>query len=138
MQHAANEMAFDYGRTLFKGGRFGLRSRLAKRPRSPSYIAQANQAAKKFAEVSDGQAMNIMLESMGDLSITAHVLGGAVMADSLKNGVIDINHQVFNCPGLYVVDASAIPANVGVNPSLTITAIAERFAQRFAWKEPAS
>ncbi len=137
MQHAANEMAFDFGRTLFRGGRFGLRSKLAKGPRSPSYIAQANEAAKQFARASNGQAMNIMLESMGDLSITAHVLGGAVMADSPANGVIDINHQVFNCPGLYVVDASAVPANVGVNPSLTITAIAERFAQRFESKEPA-
>ena len=138
MQHAANELKFDYGRTLFKAGRFGLRSQLAKGRRSPSYIAQANQAAKHFAEASNGQAMNVMLESIGDLSITAHVLGGAVMAYSQKDGVIDINHQVFNCPGLYVVDASAIPANVGVNPSLTIAAIAERFAQRFASKEPAS
>jgi len=138
MQHAANELAFDFGRTLFKGGRLGLRSQLAKGIRSPSYIAQANRAAQQFAEASHGQAMNVMLESIGDLSITAHVLGGAVMADSQKDGVIDINHQVFNYPGLYVVDASAIPANVGVNPSLTITAIAERFAQRFASKEPAS
>jgi cholesterol oxidase len=138
MQHAANELAFDFGRTLFKGGRFGLRSQLAKGSRSPSYIAQANQAAQQFAMASDGHAMNVMLESIGDLSVTAHVLGGAVMAASPAEGVIDINHQVFNHPGLYVVDASAIPANVGVNPSLTITAIAERFAQRFAAKEPGS
>ncbi len=70
--------------------------------------------------------MNVMFESIADLAITAHVLGGAVMAACPKEGVIDLNHQVFNHPGLYVVDASAIPANVGVNPSLTITAIAER------------
>jgi cholesterol oxidase len=135
MQHAANELAFDFGRTLFKGGRLGLRSKLAKGLRAPSYIAQANWAAQQFAEASNGHPMNVMFESIGNLSITAHVLGGAVMAASPKEGVIDLNHQVFNHPGLYVVDASAIPANVGVNPSLTITAIAERFAQRFAAKQ---
>jgi cholesterol oxidase len=53
------------------------------------------------------------------------------MAATPADGVIDVDHQVFGHPGLYVVDASAIPANVGVNPSLTITALAERFAERF-------
>ena len=53
------------------------------------------------------------------------------MAASTDDGVIDVNHEVFGYPGLYVVDGSAIPANVGVNPSLTITAMAERFADRF-------
>ena len=53
------------------------------------------------------------------------------MARTPEQGVVDADHQVFGCPGLYVVDASAIPANVGVNPSLTITALAERFAMRF-------
>lgn len=58
--------------------------------------------------------------------MTAHVLGGCVMGGSVSDGVIDERHEVFGYPGLYVVDASAIPANVGVNPSLTITAMAER------------
>lgn len=53
------------------------------------------------------------------------------MAESADTGVIDLNHEVFGYPGLYVVDGSAIPANVGVNPSLTITALAERFGARF-------
>lgn len=56
------------------------------------------------------------------------------MAESPEAGVVDTDHQVFGYPGLYVVDASAIPANLGVNPSLTITALAERFGARFAAK----
>ena len=131
MQQADNAMAFDFGRTLLRGGRWGLRSRVPAGARPPSYLPQANAAARHFAQASGGQAMNVLFESLGNLSVTAHVLGGAVMARTPAQGVVDADHQVFGCPGLYVVDASAIPANVGVNPSLTITALAERFAMRF-------
>jgi len=131
MQQVENEMAFDFGHTVFQGGRWGLRSKVSAGARSPSYIPQANAAARHFAQASDGQAMNVLFESLGNLSVTAHILGGAVMAETPEQGVVDADHQVFGCPGLYVVDASAIPANVGVNPSLTVTALAERFAARF-------
>jgi cholesterol oxidase len=60
------------------------------------------------------------------MSVTAHILGGCPIGAEPQRGVIDSNHEVFGYPGLYVVDGSAIPANVGVNPSLTITAMAER------------
>ncbi len=63
--------------------------------------------------------------------MTAHVLGGAVMGRAAEEGVVDADHEVFGHPGLYVADASVIPANLGVNPSLTITALAERFAAGF-------
>jgi cholesterol oxidase len=76
--------------------------------------------------VSGGVPGNALLESVGNASMTAHVLGGCVMGGSKEDGVINERHEVFGYPGLYVVDASAIPANVGVNPSLTITAMAER------------
>jgi len=131
MQHADNEIAFSYGRTLFRGFRHGLTSRIGKGGRSPSYLPQANAAARAFAEASNGTPLNTVMESVGNLSVTAHVLGGAVMAVRPEGGVIDLNHEVFGYPGLYVVDGSAIPANVGVNPALTITALAERFAARF-------
>lgn len=131
MQHADNELNFRYGRTLFRGYRFGLRSTLGKGGRTPSFLPQANAAARAFAAASDGIAQNMIVESLGNMSVTAHVLGGAVMAADAAQGVIDINHEVFGHPGLYVVDGAAIPANVGVNPSLTITALAERFAARF-------
>ena len=131
MQQADNQLRFRYGRSLLRAGLYGLKSSVSVGTRAPSYLPQANAAARAFAEVSGGEPMNVLAESLGNLSVTAHPLGGAVMAASAADGVIDSNHQVFGYPGLYVVDASAIPANVGVNPSLTITALAERFAERF-------
>ena len=70
----------------------------------------------------------MLIESVANKSTTAHILGGAVIGVSPAQGVIDVRHQLFGHPGLYVVDASAIPVNLGVNPSLTTTALAERFA----------
>ena len=58
--------------------------------------------------------------------MTAHFLGGCAIGTGPEDGVIDPYHRVFGCPGLHVVDGSAISANLGVNPSLTITAQAER------------
>ncbi len=134
MQHADNELAFEYGRTLLRGGRYGLKSKLAKGGRTPSYLPQANQAARAFAEVSDGIPQNMIVESVGNMSVTAHILGGAVIAAKPDQGVIDTQHQVFGHPSLYIMDGSVIPANVGVNPSLTITALAERFCDLFPAK----
>ena len=57
---------------------------------------------------------------------TAHILGGACMGRDATEGVIDDEHRVFGYPGLFVIDGSAVSANPGVNPSLTITALAER------------
>jgi cholesterol oxidase len=68
----------------------------------------------------------VLQESLANLSTTAHILGGCHMGRSSYDGVIDTSHQVFEYPGLYVIDGSAVSANVGVNPSLTITALAER------------
>ena len=67
-----------------------------------------------------------MTETLLGVPSTAHILGGACMGDSAETGVINENHEVFNYPGLYVIDGSAISANPGVNPSLTITTLAER------------
>ena len=65
-------------------------------------------------------------ESILGVPSTAHILGGACIVDSAETGVIDHRHEVFNYPGLYVIDGAAISANPGVNPALTITALAER------------
>jgi cholesterol oxidase len=61
-----------------------------------------------------------------NIPLTAHFIGGCAIASTEEKGVIDPYHRVFNYPGLSVVDGSAISANLGVNPSLTITAQAER------------
>ncbi|HND50000.1 MAG TPA: GMC family oxidoreductase, partial [Anaerolineales bacterium] len=71
---------------------------------------------------------------MFNMSVTAHILGGCPIGVDSQSGVIDTNHEVFGYSGLYVMDGSAIPANVGVNPSLTITALTERAMSLFPQK----
>jgi cholesterol oxidase len=126
MQHHDNQIRLTYGRSLFTLFRKGLRSEKVDGKSAPTYLPVANQAARIFAQVSNGQALNVLQESVANLSTTAHILGGCHMGHSSQDGVIDTSHQVFGYPGLYVVDGSAVSANVGVNPSLTITALAER------------
>jgi cholesterol oxidase len=97
----------------------------------PSYLPVAQEAAQILAEEIDGEPQNIVSEVLLRTPATAHILGGCAIATSADTGVIDARHEVFGYPGLYVCDGSVIPGNLGVNPSLTITAIAERFAAAF-------
>jgi len=127
MQDHDNQLRFSFARS-FGANRARLRSERAPGKAAPSYLPIANQAARAFAEVSNGVPQSFVSESVGNLSTTAHVLGGCAMGRDAREGVIDDKHEVFGYPGLFVVDGSAIAANVGVNPSLTITAFAERFA----------
>lgn len=92
----------------------------------PTYIPQANEFAKKFAQVAGGTAMSTLPEILFDVPGTAHCLGGCVIADSPARGVVDAQHRVFGYKNLYICDGSVVAANLGVNPSLTITALAER------------
>ncbi|MBS4753874.1 GMC family oxidoreductase [Nocardioides sp. zg-ZUI104] len=131
MQHHDSELALDLRRSPVRPWRRVLRSRLTEGVRPPSYLPVANEVTRAFAESSGGRPLNLLGESVGGLSVTAHILGGAVMGPDAATGVVDADHEVHGHPGLYVMDASVIPANLGVNPSLTITALAERFAARF-------
>jgi cholesterol oxidase len=97
----------------------------------PSYLPVAQEAAKILAEELGGEAQNIVSEVLLRTPATAHILGGCCIGESAESGVIDERHQVFGHPGLYVCDGSVIPGNLAVNPSLTITALAERFASFF-------
>jgi cholesterol oxidase len=126
MQNLDNRMAFTWGRGVFTAFRQGLQSQVAAGARPPTYILEANAAARAYAQAADGIAYNSSIESVFNMSVTAHILGGCPIGAGPQSGVIDARHEVFGYPGLYVVDGSAIPANVGVNPSLTITALAER------------
>lgn len=112
----------------------GLASELVPGKPAPSYIPEANQAARAFAQASGGLASNSLSESLLGGSVTAHLLGGCHMSSDAERGVIDTSHQVHGYPGLHVVDGSAVSANVGVNPSLTITALAERCISLFPAK----
>ena len=70
--------------------------------------------------------MSAITEVLFDISSTAHILGGCIMGEDKSSGVIDTKHRLFGYDNLYVVDASVIPANLGVNPVMTIVGFAER------------
>jgi cholesterol oxidase len=92
---------------------------------NPTFIPIANETAKWFAKRTGGIAQSSVTEALFNIPTTAHILGGAVIAGDPDGGVVDANQRVFGYENLLVCDGSAIPANVGVNPSLTITALAE-------------
>ena len=94
--------------------------------RVPTFIPAANEFAEKFARMAGGTAMSMLPEILFNVPGTAHCLGGAVIAESPHHGVIDSRHRVFGYRNMYICDGSAVAANLGVNPSLTITALAER------------
>lgn len=93
--------------------------------RVPSYIPIANEVARELGQELDAVAQSTLVEVLLDRSVTAHILGGCAIAGSRDEGVVDASFQVFGYPGLYVMDGSVIGANLGANPSLTITALAE-------------
>jgi cholesterol oxidase len=104
----------------------GLVSELATGAKAaPTFLPIANLAAETLAKKTGGYARSSVTEATLDVPTTAHILGGCAMGKDESSGVIDAGCRVFNYPGLYVVDGSMIGANLGVNPSLTITAIAE-------------
>lgn len=92
----------------------------------PTYIPAANEFALKFAQMTGGTAMSMVPEILFDVPGTAHCLGGCIIASSPERGVIDQRHRVFGYKNMYVCDGSVVGANLGVNPSLTITALSER------------
>ncbi|TAL23030.1 MAG: GMC family oxidoreductase, partial [Frankiales bacterium] len=111
--------------TSWKRGR--LTSRQGHGAPNPTWIPVANDAVRRMAATIGGEPGG----TVGDLAnipMTAHFIGGCTIGDSPETGVIDPYHRVYGYEELYVVDGAAISANLGVNPSLTITAQAERAA----------
>jgi cholesterol oxidase len=94
--------------------------------RVPTYIPQANDFARKIASMTGGTAMSMVTEILFDVPGTAHILGGCPMGATSSEGVVDARHRVFGYRNLYICDGSVLAANLGVNPSLTICALAER------------
>jgi cholesterol oxidase len=92
---------------------------------NPTWVPAGNQAVRLLAEEIDGVPGGSWGEVF-NIPMTAHILGGAPIGADAEHGVIDAYHRVFGHPGLHVVDGAAVSANLGVNPSLTITAQAER------------
>jgi len=123
MQNVNNSITVAGERT--RSGRFRLRSRQGEGAPNPSWIPVANDAMRRLAKIIGGSPRGNWGEVV-DAPMTAHFIGGAVIGLTPDEGVIDPYHRVHGYPGLHIADGSTITANVGVNPSLTITAMAER------------
>jgi cholesterol oxidase len=109
----------------FKLGWRGLKSQLQDGPAPTADNVVAKKLAIDYAKIVNGEPYVTLTESLLGIPTTAHILGGAVMGKTINEGVIDDKNRVFNYENMLVCDGSMISANPGVNPSLTITAIAE-------------
>jgi cholesterol oxidase len=111
-------------------GLFGVRTGLEEGERPTALIPEARELAGRFASIVEGQPVALITETLLGIPTTAHLLGGCVMGRDPGEGVIDADHRVFGYRDLLVCDGSTVSANPGVNPSLTITALAERAMAR--------
>jgi cholesterol oxidase len=123
MQTLDNAISFRPKRRWLGG--IGLTTEQDAEKPNPTYIAAGNQAAEWLQRKTDGVAQSGLLEALANVPTTAHILGGAVIGRDSGTGVVDHRNRVFGYRNLLVCDGSTMPANPGVNPSLTITAIAE-------------
>ena len=108
------------------GGWFGLRSAKDRGDAPTAFIPEAKALAEQYAKIVNGKPMVLLSETLLGIPTTAHILGGAVMGRDREEGVIDREGRLFGYEDLFVCDGSMISANPGVNPSLTIAALAER------------
>lgn len=125
MQHADNRMRLKLGRSIYTLFRKGLVSESEPGYEIHAQVKGSHDVARAFAERTNGIAMGSLGENLLNLPTTAHILGGAPIGKDANEGVVDENFEIHNYPGLYIVDGSVVPANPGVNPSLTIAALAE-------------
>ncbi len=116
-------------------GRFGLRSTVDTGDPPSAFIPEAKAIADDYAKIVNGKPMVLLTETVLGIPTTAHILGGAVMGKDAEEGVIDKDNRVFGYENMYVCDGSMISANIGVNPSLTITALSERAMSKIRPKE---
>jgi cholesterol oxidase len=130
MQTVENRMRLRRGRSIFTLFRRGLITERDDSLPIPNVIAAGSEVLQKFAARTNGVQQSSINDVLLGTPSTAHILGGCGIGADEDEGVIDINHEAFGYPGLFVVDGSVIPANLGVNPSLTITAMAERAMSR--------
>jgi cholesterol oxidase len=126
MQTDENYLQLDYKPRWWRLGAKSQNSKVPKgQRRAPSYIPIANEVTRRLAEKMDGIPLSLMPEAAFNALTTAHILGGCCMGESPDKGVVNFKGELFGYPNLYVADGSVVPANLGVNPSLTITALSE-------------
>ncbi|HXU68597.1 MAG TPA: GMC family oxidoreductase [Polyangia bacterium] len=133
MRTLESTLSLRRGRSVWTAFQKGLVTQLAEGAPAPTaFLPEATDLAERFAQKVGGVTMTLLTETLLGVPSTAHILGGACMGASADEGVIDAHHEVFGYPGLYVIDGAAVSANPGVNPSLTITALAERAMAQMA------
>lgn len=126
MQTDDNFLRFEYKPRWWRFGRPSMNSVIPTGSKGmKAYIPIANEVAKKLAKKMDGIPLSYIAESIFNSGSTAHILGGCCMGDSSENGVVGKNGEIFGYPNLFIADGSVVPVNLGVNPSLTITALSE-------------
>jgi len=135
MQTVDNAMKMKWKKTLF-GGKMKIDNSGQKKV--PAYIPVGQEIMERYAKKVGGVAQNILLEVLFDRPTTAHILGGCPMSETSETGVVDKNLKVHGYPNMFITDGSVIQGNIGVNPSLTITAFAEYAMSLIPQKEGTS
>jgi len=125
MQNVDNCMKLRIGRSLTTLFRRGLVAEPDEAHEIRARVDVGHDITRTFAKKIGGFPMGSLGENLLNMPTTAHILGGCPIGKDASEGVVDERFQVHNYPGLYVIDGSVMPANPGVNPSLTITALAE-------------
>ncbi|HQV93124.1 MAG TPA: GMC oxidoreductase [Anaerolineales bacterium] len=125
MQHVDNHMKFRIGRSPLTLFRRGLVAQPDADHQIHARVDAGHDVTREFAKRINGAALGSITENAFNLPTTAHILGGAPMGRNAEEGVVDENFEIHNYEGMYIIDGSIMPANPGVNPSLTITALAE-------------
>lgn len=130
MQTVDNRIRMRLGRSLLTGFRRGLVSHADATSEARGSSDVGERVTRAFAERTNGIVSGSINEGLFGTPLTAHILGGCPMGRDAASGVVDLDCQVHGYPGLFVVDGSIVPANPGINPSLTIAALAEYAATR--------
>ena len=126
MQTDKNYLKLEYKPRWWRLGGYSMNSELpVGQKRAPAFIPIANEVTRRLAEKMDGIPLSLLPEAAFNASTTAHLLGGCCMGASPEKGVVGTNGEVFGYPNMFIADGSVVPANLGVNPSLTITALSE-------------
>ena len=138
MQHSDNRMQFRIGRSGYTLFRRGMLAEPESGYEIPAHVRGTHHMTRVFAKRTNGIALGSLGENLLGLPTTAHILGGAPIGENADKGVVNERFEVHNYPGLYIIDGSIMPANPGVNPSLTITALAEYAMSKIPAKNSAT
>ena len=135
MQPIDNYLKLNYRPRWWRLGGYSMNSQTSDGEEIPSHIPISEKTAESIIQKRKGTITTTYMDAIFGIPSTAHILGGACIGSNIEAGVIDENFEIFNYPGMYVIDGSVVPSNLGVNPSLTITALAEYAMSQFPDKK---